>query len=258
MARRSEDVLTDPPPPAADVRLAYGPEPKQFGDLRLPADDRLIPLAIVVHGGAWKAMYNLIHTGHLSVALGEAGIATWNVEYRAVGDPGGSWSGAGDDVAAAVEFVDELIARYPLDEERIVLVGHSAGGQLALWAAKRAQLPVVAVAAVSDLRESATRVGPDGAVARFLGGMPDEVGSHYEAASPRELLPLGVQQVLVHGTADEDVPYAQSASYVEAAGDDAELITLDGAGHFEPIDPQAREWPRTLGAIRALISSRYG
>jgi pimeloyl-ACP methyl ester carboxylesterase len=258
VARNSEDVLTDPPPPAADVRLAYGREPKQFGDLRLPAVDRPLPLAIVVHGGSWKAMYNLIHAGHLCVALGDAGIASWNVEYRSVGDPGGAWPGAGDDVVAAVEFVHGLLAEYPLDSERIVLVGHSAGGQLALCAAKRVGFPIVALAAVSDLRESATRVGPAGAVARFLGGTPDEVPDRYEAASPRELLPLGVRQILVHGTADEDVPYAQSASYAEAAGDQAELVTLEGAGHFEPIDPQAREWPRTLGAIQAVISSRYG
>jgi len=84
-SRDSADVLFDPPP-AADVRLAYGTEPKQFGDLRLPAVDRLFPLAVVLHGGALKATYNLIHTGHLCQELGEAGIATWNVEYRSRGD----------------------------------------------------------------------------------------------------------------------------------------------------------------------------
>jgi len=253
VARNSRDILTDPPPPAADARLAYGPEPKQFGDLRLPALDRLWPLAVVVHGGAWEATYNLIHTGRLCVALAEAGIATWNVEYRSRGDVGGMWPGAGDDVAAAIEFVDELAERYPLDRDRVVLVGHSAGGHLVLWGAKRAGLPVVALAAVSDLRESAERVGPDGAVARFLGGMPSEKPERYEEASPRELLPLGVPQILVHGDADDGVPYAQSVSYVDAAGGEADLVTLDGAGHFEPIDPQAREWSQTFGAIHALL-----
>ena len=258
MARNSADILTDPPAPAADVRLAYGPEPKQFGDLRLPARERLAPLAVVVHGGAWRALYNLIHTSHLCVALAEAGIATWNVEYRSLGDPGGAWPGAGDDVAAGVAFVKELARRYPVDPHRIVLVGHSAGGQLALLAAKTARLPVVAISAVSDLRESAQRIGPAGPVAQFLGGMPNEVPDNYDAASPREHLPLGVRQILIHGTADEDVPYAQSAAFAEAAGEEAELITLPGAGHFEPIDPQAREWPRTLGAIQALLASGYG
>jgi acetyl esterase/lipase len=251
--RDSHQILDDPPPPAADVRLAYGPEPKQFGDLRLPDVDRLWPLAVVIHGGAWQAMYNLIHAGHMCVALGEAGIATWSVEYRAVGDPEGAWPGACDDVARAVEFSAELTESYPLDSDRIVLVGHSAGGQLALWAAKRAQLPVVALAAVSDLRESAERNGPEAPVARFMGGMPDAVPDRYAETSPRELLPLGVRQILIHGTNDETVPYAMSEAYAKAAGDEADLLTLPGAGHFQPIDPQAREWPRTLGAIQALF-----
>lgn len=253
VSRNSEEILTDPPPAAADARLAYGPEPKQFGDLRLPAVDRLLPLAVVIHGGYWQATYNLIHTGHMCVALAEAGIASWNVEYRCRGDVGGMWPGAGDDAAAAVEFVDELATRFPLDRERVVLVGHSAGGQLALFATRRARRPLVALAAVSNLRDSAERTGPDGAVARFMGGMPAELDDRYVEASPLELLPLGVRQILLHGDADTDVPYDQSVAYAEAAGDEAELITLPGAGHFELIDPQAREWPRTLGAIQALL-----
>jgi acetyl esterase/lipase len=252
-SRDSANVPFDPPPPAADARLAYGTEPKQFGDLRLPGVDGAWPLAVVIHGGGWEAMYNLIHTGHLCLALGKAGIATWNIEYRSRGDVGGTWPGAGVDVAAAVRFVDDLAGRYPLDRDRVVLVGHSAGGQLALWAAKRAQLPVVALGAVSDLRESAERVGPDGAVALFMGGAPNEVPDHYAEASPFDLLPLGVRQILVHGTKDASVPYAMSERYVEAAGGEAELVPLKGAGHFEPIDPQAREWPQTLEAVRSLL-----
>jgi acetyl esterase/lipase len=255
VARNSEDILVDAPAPAADARYAYGSEPKQFADLRLPDGDGLWPLAVVIHGGSWKALYNLIHAGHLCVALREAGIATWNVEYRSVGDVDGQWPSAGDDVARAVEFVDELVERQPLDRDRVVLVGHSAGGQLALWAAKRAQLSVVAIAAVSDLRESAERVGSDGAVARFLGGMPNELPDCYAEASPRELLPLGVRQILVHGDQDEDVPYAMSVAYAEAAADEAELVTVAGAGHFEPIDPQSQEWPRTVAAIRTTLGS---
>ena len=253
MARDSADILFDPPPPAADARLAYGPEPKQFGDLRLPGVDRLWPLAVVVHGGAWKATYNLIHAGHMCTALGKAGIATWNVEYRSRGDVDGTWPGAGVDVSAAARFVTELVERYPLDQERVVLVGHSAGGQLALRAAKHARLPVVALGAVSDLRESAERVGPDGAAAKFMGGMPEEVPDRYAEASPRERLPLGVRQILVHGTKDPEVPYAMSERYVEAAGDEAELVPLEGAGHFEPIDPEASEWSRTVEAVRSLL-----
>jgi acetyl esterase/lipase len=240
--RDSEDILTDPPPPPADARLAYGPEPLQFGDLRLP-EGELPPLAVVIHGGYWKAIYNLIPAGHLCRSLTEQGIATWNVEYRRVGDPGGGWPATGDDIARAVEFVAEL----PADHTRVVLVGHSAGGQLALWAAKRAHLPVVALAPVSDVRESAARNGAGGAAARF---MP---AKHFAEASPLELLPLGVQQILIHGTDDNSVPYAMSERYVAAAGGEAELVTLEGAGHFEPIDPRAHQFEQTVVAVKKLL-----
>jgi acetyl esterase/lipase len=249
-ARDSSAILTEPPVPPGDARLVYGSEPKQFGDLRLPDGDGPHPLAVVLHGGAWRATYNLIHAGPMCVTLTESGIATWNVEYRSVGDVGGGWPGTGDDVARAVEFVERLVERYPFDRSRVVLVGHSAGGHLALWAAKRARVPVVALSAVSDLRESAQRIGPDGPVARFMGGMPDELSDSYAEASPRELLPIGVPQVLVHGTEDDEVPYSMSEEYVTAAGGEAELITLAGARHFEPIDPRSREWPRVDAAIR--------
>jgi acetyl esterase/lipase len=242
VTRDSSEIVFEPPPPAADARLAYGTEPLQFGDLRLPGGDAP-PLAVVIHGGYWKATHNLIHAGHMCRALTEAGIATWNVEYRSLGVPGGGWPTAGEDVGRAVEFVAEL----PVDHARVVLVGHSAGGQLALWAGKRAQLPVVALAPVSDVRESAARTGPDGAPAQF---MPPE---HFADGSPLELLPLGVRQILVHGTADDGVPYAMSERYVEAASGEAELVTLEGAGHFEPIDPLAPVFAQTVAAVQKLL-----
>jgi len=244
VSRNSEDILTDPPPPPADARLAYGPEPLQFGDLRL-AEGVSPPLAVVLHGGYWKATYNLIHTGHMCRALTEAGIATWNVEYRCVGVPNGTWPSAGDDVALAVEFAREL----PVDQERVVLVGHSAGGQLALWAGKRAKLPVVALAPVSDVRESASRTGPDGPPARFM------APKHFADGSPLELLPLGVPQLVIHGTEDESVPYEMSRRYVEAAAGEAELVTLEGVGHFEPIDPLSSEWPQVRSAIERFLAT---
>jgi acetyl esterase/lipase len=232
MTRVAADVLTDPPPPAADARLAYGPEPLQFGDLRRAESDAL---AIVLHGGSWKATYNLTHLGHLCHALRDAGVATFNVEYRRVGDPGGGWPGSLEDVLLAVDFARSLA-------QRLLLVGHSAGGHLALLAAARQKLPVVALAAVTD---PATWVID--AVEACFGGEPPPAGS------PLAQLPLGVPQLLVHGTLDDVVPFEQSARYAKAAAGEAELIPLDGAGHFEPIDPLLPQWPVVRAAIERLF-----
>jgi acetyl esterase/lipase len=242
--RDSSDILTDPPPLAADARVAYGPEPLQFGDLRVPPGGAPVPLAVVLHGGYWQATYNVIHTGHLCRALVDAGIATWNVEYRCVGVPGGEWPGARDDLERALAHLPRLPFEY---DGRTVLVGHSAGGQLALWAAKHAELPVVALAPVSDVRDAAERRGPTSAPARFM------APEHYADGSPLELLPLGVRQIVIHGTADEDVPHEMSVRYVEAAQGEAELVSLDGVGHYEPIDPQAPAFRHTLAAVERML-----
>ena len=245
--RDSADILTDPPPPAADARVVYGPEPLQFGDLRVPTGEGPFPLALVLHGGYWQAMYNLIHLGHLCEALRQAGIASWNLEYRCLGDPGGEWPAAAEDVALALEHVGRLPLR---NDGRVVLVGHSAGGQLALWAAKRGGLPVLALAPVSDVRDAVDRRGPESAPGRYMA--PD----HFADGSPIELLPLGVPQILVHGTADESVPYEMSQRYVAAAAGEAELVTLEGCGHFEPIDPLAGEWLVVMAALERLLGAR--
>jgi acetyl esterase/lipase len=240
VARDSADILTDDPPPAADERIQYAVGPLRFGDLRVPEGEGPHPLAVVVHGGAWKATYNLIHTGHLCVALARAGIASWNVEYRRVGDPGGGWPGSLDDVVLALRHARGLPG---IDPGRVVAVGHSAGGHLALLAVRQVRIRgVVALAAVTD-----PETWDNPAVEGFFGG-PVPAGG-----APRRLLPLGVPQVLVHGTADDVVPFEQSRAYASAAGAEARLVPLDGAGHFEPIDPQADEFTRALTAIGALF-----
>ena len=241
--RDSAEILTDPPPPAADARVAYGREPLQFGDLRVPLGEGPFPLAVVLHGGYWQATYNLIHTGHLGEAFRDAGIATWNLEYRCVGVPDGGWPAAREDLTLALAFLDEL----PVERTATVLVGHSAGGQLALWAAKRAQLPVVALAPVSNVRDAVERRGPESAPGRFM------AGEQFAEGSPIELLPLGVPTIVIHGSVDDDVPYSMSDRYVAAADGEAELVTLEGTGHFELIDPLAPAFAQTVAAVRRLL-----
>jgi acetyl esterase/lipase len=240
--RDSRDILTEAPPQPADARIAYGPEPLQFADLRLPIGAGPWPLAIVLHGGGWQANFNLIHAGHLCVALRVCGIATWNVEYRRVGDPGGGWPGSFEDVLRAVEHVQYL---PEVNSHNAVLVGHSAGAHLALLAAAETGLPVVAIAAASDF----DLWEPESARA-FLGDTDRDL------TSPRRRLPLGVRQVLVHGTDDDQVPFWLSRQYVEAAGavgDDAELVALPTDGHFEPVDPKSSSWPRVEEAIQNML-----
>lgn len=242
--RDSAEILTDPPPPAADARVTYGPAPLQFGDLRVPPGEGPFPLALVLHGGYWQATYNLIHTGHMCEAFREAVIASWNLEYRCFGVPGGEWPAAAEDLELALAHLERL--PFPHDG-RTVLVGHSAGGQLALWAAKRTGLPVVALAPVSDVRDAVERRGPESAPARFM------APERFADGSPLELLPLGAHQIVIHGDGDDTVPYEMSTRYVEAAGAEAELVSLPGTGHFDPIDPQAPAFAHTLTAIQRLL-----
>ena len=263
-----EHLFTTVPPPPA-VRTAYGPDPVQFAELRLPGGPGPHPVVIVVHGGYWRAAYGLAHIGHLCHALTAAGLATWNVEYRRVGHRGGGWPGTLLDVAAAADHLRAVAPRYNLDLGCVVALGHSAGGHLALWLAARLRLApgsplyqagavplwaVVALAPVADLRFAWDLHLSADVAAALLGGPPDRVPERYAAASPAELLPLGVAQTVIHGDADVDVPPEMSARYVaaaRAAGDPVTLVRLPGVEHFALIDPESAVWPVVLAAVRA-------
>jgi acetyl esterase/lipase len=246
----SEAILSLPPPPA-DHRIPYGPHPSQFGDLRLPQGPGPHPVVIALHGGFWRARYDLEHLGHLCAAFAAEGFAVWSLEYRRIGEEGGGWPGTGEDVLAGALHLERIAEQFRLDVSRVVAVGHSAGGQLALWLAAQRQLSlrgVVGLAAVSDLRKADELKLSRGVVRELLRDDAD-----FAHASPIELLPLSVPQVLLHGTHDEDVPFELSVGYVEAAGERARLIRLEGSGHYEPIDPGSAVWPEVLGAVRTLI-----
>jgi acetyl esterase/lipase len=235
------------------IRLAYGPHQTQFGDLRLPAGKGPHPVAVVIHGGFWRAAFDLENIAPLCEALTAAGIATWNLEYRRVGN-GGGWPVTFEDVSLGAQFVAELAVIYPVDPARIIAVGHSAGGHLALMLSSQVR-GVVSLAGVADVRRAWELGLGRGAAAEFLGGSPDEVPEYYQKASPMELLPAGVPVRLIHGSRDEIVPpeiserYARAAS---AAGDDVEVISLEGAGHNEVRDPQSAQWPEVLSQIERI------
>lgn len=262
------------PPAAPGVggprRLDYGSHPGQFGELTLPAGDGPVRgVAVVVHGGFWRQGYGLELGRPLAVDLANAGLAAWNVEYRRVGGDGG-WTATFDDVAAALDLLAGPVqeaagGRLALD--RVVAVGHSAGGQLAGWLAARPGLPpgapgtapvvrlrgAVSQAGVLDLVDAAARGVGSGAVQDLLGGEPGDVPDRYALGSPVARVPIGVPVVCVHGTADRNVPIRQSERFVAAAGAGAELVPLAGVDHFALIDPSTPAWQACRDAVQRLL-----
>lgn len=233
------------PPSKANARIHYGKDQSQFGDIWVPKAPGPHPTVLVVHGGFWRNVFNLDYTSHMCEALARAGAAAWNIEYRRLGDPGGGWTGTFDDMVRAAEHLPQLAQRYNLDMNRLVGAGHAAGGHLMLWlAAQRvADLRgVVGLAAISDLKRAFALQIDGGVVAKLLGGTPVQVPQRYAAASPIEMLPISVQQRMIHGTADNVVPFDMSERFVKASSN-AKLIPLSGGGHFDPVDPRSHYWP---------------
>ena len=178
------------PNPEPTARIPYGDDPLQFADLRLPPGGGPHPVVVVIHGGCWRAQYNIDHIGAFSDALTGAGVATWAVEYRRVGNPGGGWPGTFQDIGAAVDHLRQVALEHPIDLGRVVATGHSAGGHLVLWLAARAKigdealrggdpLPlqgVVSLAGVDDLRRALEEGVCDDMAAQLLGGSPADAG----------------------------------------------------------------------------------
>jgi len=232
--------------------VSYGSSRAQAAALALPEGPGPHPVAVLLHGGFWRAGWRRDQMEPLAADLRHRGWASWNVEYRAVGPRrrggGGGWPATCDDVAAAIDRLAQV--RAPLDLGRVVTIGHSAGGHLALWAAGRRD-PQVALAgavgqgAVADLGLGAKLALGGGAVQAFCGGEPGAVPDIYRAADPIRRVPAGIPQLLVHGERDPDVPVDLAASYADAAraaGDDVALVVRPGEGHFEHLDPTSGAW----------------
>lgn len=251
--------------PRRPEHIAYGPDRSQFGELYRPDRAPNPGTVVIIHGGFWRARYAVPLGRPLAADLCGRGYACWNIEYRRVGN-GGGWPATLADVAAAIDRLAEL----DVDTSQVVTVGHSAGGQLAVWAAGRARLPAgvagagprievtaaVSQAGVLDLATAARQRVGDTAVPELLGGSPEDVPERYQVADPMARVPLRQPVLCVHSRADENVPYAQSEAYVaaaRAAGAPAALLEVPG-DHMALIDPATPAWAAVRDALPALLA----
>jgi acetyl esterase/lipase len=254
--RIARSTLRRPP-----TRHRYGEHPRQVADLHRPVGPGPFPVVVVLHGGYWQPPYTKLIMRPLCGDLVRRGYAALNVEYRRLGREGGGWPQTFDDVAAAIDHLaDEGMRGAGLDLARVSLLGHSAGGQLALWAAGRLELPadapgaaprvaatrVLAMAPVCDL-ESAGRPARV-----LLGGAPAEVPERWRQADPMRRIPLNIPVGLVHGRGDETVSVQRTRTYVaaaRAAGADVWLTETAG-GHRDPINPSTAAWAIAAGWLQ--------
>lgn len=238
------------------TRYDYGTHPAQFGELTLPTGTPRA-LVVLIHGGFWRAQYDLELGRPLAVDLVARGYSVFNLEYRRVGD-GGGWPATLDDVAAGIDLLAELPGDLPLTS--VITIGHSAGGHLAVWAASRPDAAVAITGAISqagvlDLATAAHDEVGSSAVTDLVGGTPAQVPDRYALADPIARLPIGVPVRCVHAPADDLVPIEQSEAYVAAAtaaGDDATLVTASG-DHFTVIDPVTPDWALCVAELDALV-----
>jgi acetyl esterase/lipase len=278
---RSALDLVNAPVPAGIRRIAYGSDALQFGELRVPSNSGPHPVAILIHGGCWSAAVQGLDSRFLAIdmvrpmaaALNEAGIATWNVEYRRLGNPGGGWPGTFQDVAHGADFIRTLASANRLDLRRVIAIGHSSGAHLAVWLAARAKLPKTSELYVRDPLQLAGVLALDGPVdlkatitleqpacgttagpfiTNLLGGTPEGRPDRYREASPMELLPLGVRQEFIAGRsfAAHAGPYEAAA---KRAGDTLQATVLADAAHIAFVDPQSSVWPQVLASVRRLL-----
>lgn len=255
-----EDILSQPQPPP-DERVSYGDDLYQFIEVRLPRTKGAHSALLNIHGGYWRAQHDLAHAGHLCEALRAAGVATFNIEYRRVGNDGGGWPGTFADIRSAFQFVQKEHLRFHLDLDRLVVMGHSAGGQLALClAAHETSLRrVISLAGVLDLKKGfALHLGND-AVAEYLGGTPDRVPQNFWEADPMVLKIPQARQWLLHGSEDDTVPLEFSREYVlqkRKAGEWVELLEISRAGHFEPIDPASEAFKQVTSTVLTAVGTQ--
>jgi acetyl esterase/lipase len=254
----SEDDILNLPAPQPDARVSYGSDRNQFIDLRFAKGQAPHSLAIVIHGGYWRALYDLAYAGHICAVLTAKGIVTANVEYRRVGNTGGGWPGTFADVRSAYQFLVQNAARYGLDTGRVAAIGHSAGAQLALCLAARETgiQSVISLAGVIDLQRAYELHLSNDAVVEFLGGRPAQVEDHYREADPMKLK-IVTRQWIVHGSVDEIVPPSFSRDYATAKQkqkENVQLVEISGAGHFDIVDPRSAAWKKVEKVVTEALA----
>lgn len=256
--------------------VPFGLDPNQMGQLTMPFSETIRPVVVLIHGGYWRVGFTHTAMADLAKDLARVGYASWNIDYRRVGEPGGGWPGTEADVALGIDKLAELATEKKLDLSRVAFMGHSAGGQLALWAAGRPKIPagapgsnplvkaraVVSLSGVPDLAGSAHSQLPGGeaelrqAVLDYMGGTPEQVPDRYAQSSPLALLPLGVPQLLLHGSQDDIVSVDQSRAYVAAAtkaGDRVKLLELPDVDHFALVKTTKAWWDEVLRWLAGVL-----
>jgi len=274
------ELIKQPTPPATD-QITYGKDPLQFGELRVPPRSGPFPVAILVHGGCWSAKlkglpadvtsFELLRP--IASALADAGIASWNIEYRRLGNEGGGWPGTYQDLSRATDLLRDLASRDHLDLGRAIAIGHSSGGQLAMWLAARGRLPkdsplytdtplplkgVVDLDGPPDLEtfwpmQQPMCGGP--VITQFLGGTPAEFPGRYREGSIAALLPTGVRQELFvrANPAELKALLEQYVRVAEKAGEPVRMFTFKGSSHFDGINPKAPDWQDVMASVRSLL-----
>jgi acetyl esterase/lipase len=241
--------LTTIPPVAPASRISYGSDPNQFIDIYSAPQSSRATL-MFIHGGFWRAKYDLTHASHLCAALARHGFTVANIEYRRVGNPGGGWPGTFDDSRLALAAIREMFPAQPF-----IVAGHSAGGHLALRLACEG-IPmdgVIAIAPVAVLRDAYTLHLSNDAVVEFLGGNPAECSAIYDEACPAKHS-LTTAAIVIHGIDDDVVPISLSRNYTRArAGDDVRLLELPATGHLELIDPESTGYATLAAVLNDLL-----
>lgn len=264
--------LVKRPHPQPTTTLAYGTNELQKVDLWLPEGKGEFPVVVMVHGGCWQTSIADRHLmDWIAEDLRKENLAVWNIEYRGVDRPGGGYPGTFSDVAKAIDQLTTAAQKYHLNLRRVVAVGHSAGGHLALWLAGRPKLPktsplhtdhplrvqhVISLGGLPDLEATAT--SPDNGcgcevVAKLIGtGRADP----YADTSVPRLFPLGVPQDLVNGREDKIIPARMATDYVAkatSAGDRVSLHTIPDTGHVELIAPESSAWAESKRLIKQAL-----